>query len=134
MTWMYDGSPLNWTMMHPSSTTWNWTYAWNQPLDKYIPWIACQTLSSKPVLLSHAMWNSLQHSDPMVATLIRQPKAMTRDSTPYPDTFNQQKGKSPTNSTDRSYKHCCILISDSQPPALQDRGNLDVPILHIPRI
>jgi len=118
MTRMYDGLPLNWTMMHPSSTTWNQTHAWNQPLDKYIPWIACQTLSSKPVLLSYSMWNSWQHSDPMAATLTRQPTAMTRASTLYPDTTNQQKVKSQTNSTDWSYKHHCILISDSQPPAL----------------
>jgi len=30
---MDDESPLTWTMMHPSSTTWNQTYAWNWPLD-----------------------------------------------------------------------------------------------------
>jgi len=131
---MYDASPLIWTMMHPSSTTWNRTYAWNQPLDKYIPWIACQTLSSKPVLLSYTMWNSRQHSDPMAATSTRQPIAMTRDPTPYPDTTNQQKGTAQTNSADRFHKHCCILISNSQPPALRDTGNLDIPSLHIPRI
>jgi len=57
-TRMNGESPLIWTMMHPSSTTWNRTYAWNRPLDEYTPWIACQILASKPVLLSYAMWNS----------------------------------------------------------------------------
>jgi len=120
--------------MHPSSTTWNWTYTWNQPLDMYMPWIACQTLFSKPVLLSNAMWNSWQHPDLRVANSTRQPKATTRASTPHPDTTSQKKGKPQTNSTDRLYKHCRILVSDGQSPALQVRGDLDTLIVRIPMI
>ncbi len=63
-----DGSPLIWTMVHPTSATWNRTYAWNQPLDEYTPWIACQTLPSKPVLLSYAMWTSRPTADTPIRT------------------------------------------------------------------
>jgi len=70
---MDNGSPLIWTMVHTSSATWNWMYAWNQPLDKYIPWIACQTLPSKLVLLSYAMWTSWLPSDLSADTPIRKP-------------------------------------------------------------
>jgi len=44
-------------MVHLSSATWQATYAWNRPLDEYIPHTACQTLCSKPVLISYALWN-----------------------------------------------------------------------------
>jgi len=50
-------SPLLWMMVHLSSATWHQTYTWNRLLDEYMPPMACPLLHSKPVFMSHALWN-----------------------------------------------------------------------------
>jgi len=65
------GSPLIWTMLHPSADTWNQTYTWYQPLDEYMPWTACQILSTKPILISCAMWNMQRQLDLATATVTK---------------------------------------------------------------
>jgi len=106
-----DGSPLIWTMVHTSSAAWNWTYAWNRPLDEYIPWIACQTLPAKPVLLSYAMWTSRPPADLSADTPIRMPPSTTALTQPV-----QQKRLQSTQRTQRpphDFSHPSNLAGNS---------------------
>jgi len=51
-----SGSPLIWTMVHPSMDTWCPTYTWSWQLAEYMPTMV-HPLLQKPVLLFFALWN-----------------------------------------------------------------------------
>jgi len=162
-TGMDSGSPLTWTMVHPISKTRTQTYAWNRPLDEYMPLTACHLWPSKPVLISYAMWNTRRHES--TDTMASKSKLMKRSPSPrakyqqpqqiqpspyqgniQPDSQGEFSLESPIGSTiskqrglpsagpDRSSYNRCICVSDSRLPPTRARDILNKHSIPIPTI
>jgi len=147
----FCGSPLLWTMVHPSSSTWQAMYAWNRPLDEYIPHTVCQIFHSKPVFISYALWNVRGSPDFPVITSCKFGHSNTRTSdfkldktlapqsiqstigsslhtVPQPavpmSTMSTFLGNSTTECKEQLIKNCSIMVSDGHFLALLTKGNL----------